>query len=109
MRISREVFQLPRAIEADCEIIAIGDIHGRSDLLDALLQQAEREPRRAPRRLVFTGDLVDRGPDSLGALALAAEAKVRIGADETIALMGNHEILMRLALDPSTAPKSAMQ
>ena len=47
MRIAREVLSLPRAIEPDCEIFAIGDIHGRSDLLDALLQQAAREPRRA--------------------------------------------------------------
>jgi len=108
MRINREVLQLPRAIEPDCEIFAIGDIHGRSDLLDALLQQAAREPHRASRRIIFTGDLVDRGPDSLGALALAAQANARIDADETIALMGNHEILMRLALDPSTPPKSAM-
>jgi serine/threonine protein phosphatase 1 len=107
MRIKREVLKLPRAVEPDREIFAIGDIHGRSDLLDALLQQAAREPHRASRRLVFTGDLIDRGPDSLGALALAAAANVRIGADETIALMGNHEILMRLALDPSTPPKSA--
>jgi serine/threonine protein phosphatase 1 len=108
MRTNREVLSLPRAIEPDREIIAIGDIHGRSDLLDALLREAAREPRRAARRLIFTGDLVDRGPDSLGALALAAAAKVRIGADETIALMGNHEILMRIALDPSTPPKSAI-
>jgi serine/threonine protein phosphatase 1 len=109
MRIHREVLQLPRAIEPDLEIFAIGDIHGRSDLLDALLQQATREPRRASRRLVFTGDLVDRGPDSLGALALAAAANARVGADETIALMGNHEILMRLALDPSTPPNRVME
>jgi len=109
MRIAREVLSLPRAIEPDCEIFAIGDIHGRSDLLDALLQQATREPRRASRRIVFTGDLVDRGADSLGALALAAEANARVGADETIALMGNHEILMRLALDPSTPPNRAME
>ena len=58
---------------------------------------------------MFTGDLVDRGPDSLGALALAAEANARAGADETIALMGNHEILMRLALDPSTPPNRALE
>jgi serine/threonine protein phosphatase 1 len=73
------------------------------------LQQAEREPNRASRRIIFTGDLVDRGADSLGALALAAAAQARIGADETVALMGNHEILMRLVLDTSTPPNRAIE
>ena len=51
---------------------------------------------------MFLGDLVDRGPDSLGAIDLAMAAKARVGADEAIALMGNHETMMRLALDPET-------
>src|SRR5437016_10214892 len=96
MLLSRESLALPRAIAPELEILAIGDIHGRADLLDALLREAEATPRAArERKLLFTGDLVDRGPDSLGALALAAEAGGRIGASETVALMGNHEILMR--------------
>jgi serine/threonine protein phosphatase 1 len=57
---------------------------------------------------VFTGDLIDRGPDSLGALALAAAGGARVGAEETIGLMGNHEILMRMALDPTTPAKLAL-
>jgi serine/threonine protein phosphatase 1 len=107
MRIAREILTLPRAVAADLEIVAVGDIHGRSDLLDALL--AEVPASQAPaRKLVFTGDLVDRGPDSLGALKLAEAAGARVGAAETVALMGNHEILMRLALDPATPPKAAL-
>ena len=108
MRTTREIHPLPRAIAADEEIVVIGDIHGRSDLLDALLEAATAEPREAPvRRLVFTGDLNDRGPDTLGVIALAAGAGARIGAIETIGLMGNHEILMRLALDPATPQRDA--
>jgi serine/threonine protein phosphatase 1 len=85
------------------EIFAIGDIHGRADLLDALIGEARREPRlREKRAIVFLGDLVDRGPDSLGAIDLAIGAAARIGADDGIALMGNHEAMMRLALDPET-------
>src|SRR5579863_814753 len=99
MRIAREFLTLPRSVEPGLEIVAIGDIHGRSDLLDALLEQAPA-PEAPARRLVFTGDLVDRGPDSLGALILAISAGERVGAAQTVALMGNHEILMRLALDP---------
>ena len=84
---------LPRLAAAEVEIFAVGDIHGRSDLLDALLEEAQREPRREPRRaVVFLGDLVDRGPDPLGAIDLAIGAGERIGAEESIALMGNHAI-----------------
>ena len=99
--LARETYALPRAPEEGVEILAIGDIHGRADLLDALLEAAAHEPKRAARRLiVFTGDLVDRGPDNLATLALTREAGARIGADQSITLTGNHEAMMRLTLDP---------
>lgn len=73
-------------------IYAIGDIHGRNDLLQALLAQIEADDARrgpADTQIIFLGDLMDRGPDSAGvietAMALkAAGRKVRF-------LMGNHE------------------
>lgn len=100
---------MPLGVSPDAEIFAIGDIHGRSDLLAALLDEAAREPRlRDKRAIVFLGDLVDRGPDSLGAIDLAAAAKARVGADEAIGLMGNHEAMMRLALDPETPWEEAI-
>ena len=100
--VDRQTFILPRAVAPDVEVFAIGDIHGRADLLRALLDEAAREPRRRGRRvLVFLGDLVDRGPDSLGAIDLAIAAGSEIGAQESIGLMGNHEMMMRLALDVS--------
>ena len=106
MLFAREILPLPRAIEPGVEIVVIGDIHGRADLLDALLGAAAAMPLGEPvRRLVFTGDLVDRGPDSLGALKLARDGGELIGAAETIGLMGNHEILMRMALDPGVPAK----
>ncbi len=101
--VSRETYVLPRAVAPDVEVFAIGDIHGRPDLLQALIDEAADEPRRREKRvLVFLGDLVDRGADSLGAIGLAIGAGDRIGADEVVALMGNHEAMMRLALDPKT-------
>jgi len=107
--VDRHAFVLPRSGAPDVEIFAIGDIHGRPDLLAALLEEAAREPRRAPRRaIVFLGDLIDRGPDSLGAIDLAIGAGTRIGAEETIALMGNHETMMRLAVDPATEREDAI-
>ena len=109
IRIEREVFALPRAIEPEAEIFAIGDIHGRPDLLAALLDAASAAPRREPRRkIVFLGDLIDRGPDSLGAIELSIAARAFIGADERIALMGNHETMMRMALDRATPSRVAI-
>ncbi len=101
--VDRHTFTLPRAVAADVEVFAIGDIHGRTDLLRALLDEAALEPRRRERRaLVFLGDLIDRGPDSLGAVDLAMSAAQMLGAHELIALMGNHEAMMRLALDAAS-------
>ena len=101
--IERRGFSLPLGVGPEAEIFVVGDIHGRSDLLAALIDEAAREPKlRDKRAIVFLGDLVDRGPDSLGAIDLAIGAKARVGADEAIALMGNHETMMRLALDSET-------
>jgi serine/threonine protein phosphatase 1 len=101
--VERRGFSLPLGVSPETEVFAIGDIHGRSDLLAVLIDEAAREPKlRDKRAIVFLGDLIDRGPDSLGAIDLAAGAKVRIGANEDIALMGNHEAIMRLAFDFET-------
>lgn len=101
--VERRGFSLPLGVSPEAEVFAVGDIHGRADLLAALVEEAAREPKlRDKRVMVFLGDLIDRGPDSLGAIDLAAGAKLRIGADEEIALMGNHEAIMRLAFDFET-------
>jgi serine/threonine protein phosphatase 1 len=78
---------------------AVGDVHGRLDLLDELLEavrvdDAARDP--AQTTLVFLGDLIDRGPDSREVIN-----RVRAGVDwaRTIALMGNHEAVMLEVLD----------
>lgn len=73
-------------------IYAIGDIHGRLDLLDDLLIQIGADDRArgpASTTLLFLGDLVDRGPDSAGVVErvrklAASDVNVRV-------LMGNHE------------------
>ena len=105
--VSRHAYVLPRSVEPDVEVFAIGDIHGRPDLLASLLDEAAREPRRREKRiLILLGDLIDRGPDSLGAVDLGASAGAIVHADESVALMGNHEAMLRLALDPG-APRDA--
>jgi serine/threonine protein phosphatase 1 len=101
--VERRGFSLPLGVSSEAEVFAVGDIHGRSDLLTALLDEAARERKlRDKRVVVFLGDLVDRGPDNLGAIDLAIGAKARVSADEAVALMGNHEAMMRLALDLKT-------
>ena len=51
---------LPRPTAPIC---LIGDVHGRADLLEAMLTRIAAEPEAATARLVFVGDLIDRGPD----------------------------------------------
>lgn len=82
-------------------LYAIGDVHGRLDLLTAMhaLIRAEIDrDRPADWRIVHLGDYVDRGPDSAGALdfLIAATADPRI-----VALAGNHdEGFLRFLADP---------
>src|SRR5437660_1442636 len=49
------------------------------------------------KRLVYLGDLINRGPDSIGVLTLWARAEAAHGVDHIDRLMGNHEIMMLLA------------
>ncbi len=65
---------------------AIGDIHGEVTLLRRLLAQL---PLRDKDSLVFLGDYVDRGEDSLATIFALRELKRRHPA--TIFLRGNHE------------------
>jgi serine/threonine protein phosphatase 1 len=73
-------------------IYAIGDIHGRLDLFDALLRQIDDDNGSRPPsdvHLILLGDLVDRGPDSAGVVARALE--LAQGTPKTHFLLGNHE------------------
>lgn len=73
-------------------VYAIGDIHGRLDLLEPLLDAIDADDTaRGPARTtyVFLGDLVDRGPDSCGVVE-----RIRRLAEEkpdVRLLAGNHE------------------
>lgn len=72
-------------------VYAIGDIHGRCDLLCRMIARIEADEagrHAADTTVILLGDLVDRGPDSAGVIATAREwakrRRVRI-------LAGNHE------------------
>ena len=79
-------------------VYAIGDIHGRHDLLIDLLGQIEDDDRSrgaAQTTIVFLGDLVDRGPDSRSVIETA---KVLAESDIDVRFIaGNHEEVFVLA------------
>lgn len=73
-------------------IYAIGDVHGRLDLLTGMFDRIRRdlEVRPHPRpRIVMLGDYVDRGPDSRGVI----DALIALKASPLPAsfLLGNHD------------------
>lgn len=78
---------------------AIGDIHGRLDLLEALLDavEADAAARGAAAKVVFTGDYVDRGPASRGVVERVM-AGPRRAVDRFVPLRGNHDDLFVLAV-----------
>lgn len=79
-------------------VCIIGDLHGRLDLLNGLLAQIERQPGADTARIVFVGDLIDRGPDSAAVLErVRALTEARSGRAQC--LMGNHEQMMLAFLD----------
>jgi len=70
----------------------VGDVHGEIDALEDLLRvlgYSGRGDHPAARRLVFIGDLCDRGPDSPAVIRRVA-AMVREGTAQC--LLGNHEL-----------------
>lgn len=72
----------------------IGDIHGRLDLFEAMVAAIEDDDasrETLDTQVILLGDLVDRGPDSAGVVALTrnwqSQRNVRV-------LAGNHEQMM---------------
>ena len=73
---------------------AVGDVHGRADLLAdmiALLEERSLDDTRlgGPPIVIFLGDYVDRGPESAGVIAQLVEGGPRFC--ECHFLRGNHE------------------
>lgn len=67
-------------------LLCIGDVHGCASELETLLRHLDAEPTD---RLVFLGDYVDRGPQSLDCVRIVLEMKRSFPG--TVALRGNHE------------------
>lgn len=88
-------------------IWAVGDIHGCSDLLDALMAVIQADLLTSvgvEYHVVFLGDYVDRGPDSRGVLDRLSRLKSRQGLVYHF-LRGNHEDRMEAFLrQPELGP-----
>lgn len=69
----------------------VGDVHGELDALRTLLDHLGYVDGVHPhgRRLIFVGDLCDRGPDSVGVVALVQALVERQLAQ---CILGNHEL-----------------
>lgn len=81
-------------------VYAVGDIHGRSDLLAELLRKIEAdaaETDAAKKTLIFIGDYVDRGPDTSGVVETLLHALPESFSAQF--LKGNHEQLLLDFLD----------
>lgn len=85
-------------------VYAIGDIHGRKDLLDRLLERISVHNGDQAAELIFLGDYVDRGPDSRAVIETLVNRR-RGGHLRWTFLKGNHEAtLLDFLKDPSVGP-----
>lgn len=90
------------SIPAQLRIYAIGDIHGRLDLLNELLARISRDIERRPTArplYVFLGDYIDRGPSSRDTIdRLIEHGKTH----QSVFLKGNHELIAMKCLNDRT-------
>lgn len=63
-------------------IVVVGDLHGCSEEFQELLKTLEYNKEQM--RLILLGDLIDRGPDSVGCVRIARELNLE-------SIKGNHE------------------
>lgn len=86
----KEKSRLP-AVPEGTRYYIIGDIHGRLDLYEAMIDAIERDDANAApaeSHVVLLGDLVDRGPDSAGVIARTRQWQ---NQRDVRVLAGNHE------------------
>ena len=84
----------------DKVIYAIGDVHGRDDLLSQLHNDIRTHHQQLHNdrdaEMVYVGDYIDRGPDSA---AVMDRAMAGFDGFKTTCLLGNHEAMMLDCLD----------
>ena len=93
--------EVTQTLNENTRLYVIGDIHGRLDLLDRLIEAIKRDVDESgsDSLTVTLGDYIDRGPNSRGVIE-----RLRANPFPTpyIALKGNHEMLLESFLaDPA--------
>jgi serine/threonine protein phosphatase 1 len=95
----------PASLQADMRVYAIGDVHGRFDLLQDLIARIEAdnaERRPVDVHVVMLGDLIDRGPQTREIIDFFLNGAP--GFAKWHFIMGNHEeMLLKLIDQPDSA------
>ena len=104
-RKSGSLSRLPPQAPAGLRIYAIGDIHGRADLLDTIADRIARDNREWSGECltIFLGDFIDRGADSAGVLE---RLSTNTFPTPIKALRGNHEEMLLRFLGDASALES---
>ncbi len=104
-REKRKPFQA--AVPDDIRVYAIGDIHGRADLLQQMhqmiLEDASKKRASLQNLIIYLGDYVDRGLESRDVIELLTNSS--FPGFQSICLKGNHEdLFLRFLKDPGIGP-----
>lgn len=97
-----KVQRRPAAVPGGVRVYAIGDIHGRVDLLHEVHERMMNDYKNCAqtKHVIYLGDYIDRGPYSRDVL----ETLIVGGPPGTLAthLLGNHEATLLRFLEDST-------
>lgn len=103
--LTSEVLKHRPRVPAGRRIYAVGDVHGRADLLSELVARIDDDLRLRPHVHpieVFLGDYIDRGPNSRQVIDLLI---ARQQTHDATYLKGNHEdCVLQFLSDPSVLP-----
>lgn len=97
------------SVPAGRRVYAVGDIHGRLDLLRRLIGRIEQDDAaRGPahRTIVCLGDLVDRGPDSRGVIGFLMDYAA--SGRDCVFIGGNHDAVFVAAAGGDAAAASRL-
>lgn len=109
---SDDVYPLSPRVPPGTRVYAIGDIHGRLDLLDRLLDDIRVDAEHSGGQrivVVFLGDLIDRGAESRAVVQRVMDgppAHGSLAGARYVTLRGNHEdTLLQFLADFSVGPR----
>ena len=101
--LTRRKKKRPARLPEGLRFYAIGDVHGRADLLDRLLSRIDAHVAAQPATrpvCLFVGDYIDRGPGSRDVINILINCAL---GREMIFLRGNHDLFVaRFLKDPAT-------